>query len=548
MTLTLGPYSYPKWSQNYIPTVLEWQAWFSCKMDQTDLTDLEASMTAQVTAEASARSAADNILASDINSEASTRADADTALATEVAGKQAAGDYVITNANTSGTGANRQLTIASMDAVVNLPEFTGNNAAGTAQPHLAMTTSRKWTSVLAFGAVTGGTVDCLAAFNAALASGAMAIYVPPGTYYLSGGIVLPGGQTLYSDGPQAGIYTQTAELVFADSVFTCVQLGDGADASANGASIRNLHVSRQDAMTAADIPADSVGILFNQAQIASAENCTVSGQETGIKALGGLGVWVKNCRTRSVTLCHIAVDTTAEVRIDSCRFGSNGAFDFACDSYVRISGGSTTGGAAGPNTIAITNCQFNQGQNSVQYWMNFCNQVSGSIADITLFQVTNCYVEKALYGIRTDSTFTNLSRLQITNLEFNGSTSYNFWELDAGTRVTQCCIANACIISNLWIASNVQYDTLMFVNVYVLGTFSCAAPTATGQTGSVVCILNLVSAGTGELTGAFTGTFAHLTAPVRRMPGIAQLTAAPTMTDFNNLINTLANAGIIAPL
>lgn len=56
---TLGPYSHPTWSQNYIPSGDEWRYWWSIKADQAALdgfTDL-------VSNEAAAREAADNLKA-----------------------------------------------------------------------------------------------------------------------------------------------------------------------------------------------------------------------------------------------------------------------------------------------------------------------------------------------------------------------------------------------------------------------------------------------------------------------------------------------------
>lgn len=66
MTDALGPYSYPKWDQNYIPTAGEWQSWWSNKVDQDGLDEAIQGVTQALGAETTAREEADQEIISSL--------------------------------------------------------------------------------------------------------------------------------------------------------------------------------------------------------------------------------------------------------------------------------------------------------------------------------------------------------------------------------------------------------------------------------------------------------------------------------------------------
>jgi len=308
-----------------------------------------------------------------------------------------------------------------------LPAGTGA-VATTVQTKL-----RESVSVKDFGAVGDGTTDDSAAIQAALNSGSLSVYLPPARYRCASGITIPSSVYLFSTGFVPGNNgAQGTGLVFDLAVATCVTLG-GAAVSNTGGGIKGFTVVR----AAGSIPSSSIGVLNQNTYGTIIEDIGVFRHSIGIefrgdRASAGVASMVNRLFTGTVSNTHVLIDTFPEVRLNQCRFGQNGAFDLACNSFIKIIGGSTTNPANGPNGLVAVNCQFNQGQNLVATWLSFALQQAASISDISSWQFDTCYVETVNYGIRSDASWTLINRVQISNTTFNDTSP--FLALNAATQ------------------------------------------------------------------------------------------------------------------
>jgi hypothetical protein len=323
----------------------------------------------------------------------------------------------------------------------------------------------------------GLTVDVAPAIQAALNSGASAVYLLPYPYKLSSGITVPAGVCLYGDGFRPSNPTSGARLEFDLSVPIGLTMG-GASANNGSVTVKGFSIGR----AAGAPPAGSIGLLVQNTYASIIEDIGSFSHQIPAKFLAdgtnnGINCTVNRLFTGAAYDSHLVLDTIAEVRFNQCRFGMSGAGDQTCNSYVRIQGGSTTNAAFGPNTYIWNNCQFNQGQNTGSRWVAFQNQTPGALTDAEVFQFNNCYVEDDVVGLFSDSTWTNnIINLSMSNCEFNPvSSSQQFFSLNAATQInnwfiTGCLIKCALTISptpqvNVFTVSDSQFLGLVSVNV-----------------------------------------------------------------------------------
>ena len=286
------------------------------------------------------------------------------------------------------------------------PTTATSNAVQGVMPILlfgAVVFNSKEKNVSDFGADPTGENYSDSAFYTALNSGGL-IIVPAGTYKFQNSVTVPqtaelrGEIMIPTNGPSGVI------LNFPSGLSSCLNVYGRA---------RNL------AVVGEGTPVNGqVGVTYLGANNGNLENVYSYNQWDGF-VYNGNAVTTLNSRlfTGAIYGSHVVVDTQAEVRFDLCRFGTNGPGDQNCDNFVKITGGSTTGGAAGPNTVFFTNTQFNQGQNTVNRLIGFENFVPGIISDVTNFSFIGCHAEAINNVIYADGSYV-VGRIFISSSSF----------------------------------------------------------------------------------------------------------------------------------
>ena len=360
---------------------------------------------------------------------------------------------------------------------------------------------REGVSVKDFGAVGDGVTDDAAAINTAVNSGAKAVLLT-GRHKCNSGVTVPGGVTLYGlDFSPSNIGAQGTALIFALSVPTCLTLG-GASSSNLTANAYGFSVVRE----AGSIPAGSIGVLVQNTYGSGLSNIgsfrhSIPVQFKGDGSTTGIANMVTGVWTGAATDSHIVLDTVAETRFNQCRFGSNGAFDSACNSYVRVQGGSLTNPASGPNSGVFVNCQFNQGQNNATALIEFKNRIGTN--DASMWQMDTCYVETVLSGFVSDSSWTVLDRVLISNTEFNfASLSYPLFALNSATKISSFLLSNCLCTGSLTFASSVQADFISVDNCNFAGAVS-----VTGVSNSTVSFSSNTYRNGLTVAGAFAVSY-----------------------------------------
>jgi hypothetical protein len=334
-----------------------------------------------------------------------------------------------------------------------------------------------------FGAISDGVTDCAPAFLAAVNAGHKTILANGQNYYFSAGVVIPSGVSVIGGSLMPSNPPLGTRFTFANGVSVCVTVG-GSGAGNGAARLQNVTVTR----ATGAIPAGSVGVKIKDCYGVAVEDVFSHRHAIGFfcdgdKASAGIAYMFTRCWTGVISDAHVVIDTVPETRWNQCRFGMNGAGDLNCAAFMRVQGGSATNAANGPNSLVVTNCQFNQGQNVASAWLEFVNQTPGSISDIVLWQFDSCYVETITKGIVSDATWSSVQRLQISNCTFNVNLGTGqFLDLNAATSVVRWTIGNNIVFGAMSLAPTPQIDFCHFSNCLFSGAVSTTGPT----TGSVL--------------------------------------------------------------
>lgn len=266
------------------------------------------------------------------------------------------------------------------------------------------------------------------------------VLVPANTELLGVGLVLPSS---------AGVNHGT--VIKGDNAVTpVVDVGVPQVNIVNANSaLRGLTVART-----GSAPANSIGVRMNGGQGSQLSNVFSYGHFDAYYCDGNNGggsgtaiaFFLDHIFSGNVTGNHLVMDTMPEIRVEQSRFGVNGTGDQNCNAYVKIIGGIGAAPAAGPNTLVFNNCQFNQGGNKPDYWIEMADFAS-PIPDVSILPAcNNCHIEGVGVAMfKTDSTVTNVQRAGIDNCEFNEPT-IPFFALDPAT------VLNAFRFSNNFLA------------------------------------------------------------------------------------------------
>ncbi len=297
------------------------------------------------------------------------------------------------------------------------PDLDPTGATGAWQRIYSGAASAAW-----FGLAADNSTNDYAAFNAALNSGAAEIEVPPGTYRVGTGLVIPDGVEIY------GLSPNTTTLMFDLAVPTCITLGTLSLA---------LHLFTGLTITraAGSIPGGSIGVLVNGGYNISVRSVTIDRQAIPIKLLtsGSSGISFKgeDINTFTATENHVLIDSWPESRWSQCRFGGNGV-GVNCNAYVRYE--HSHADPIFPNGSFFDNCQFNQGDNNAAYWLDF--DATGTTSSLHRFDM--CYTETVNTAfIHSGAGCSSISRLSVINSECAAVVNIPFLDLNAATSINE---------------------------------------------------------------------------------------------------------------
>ena len=389
-------------------------------------------------------------------------------------------------------------------------------------------------NVLDFGAACNGSTDDTTAVTNALTASAEVIVPASCNLYTATGITIPAGHVLRGLGFAPSSPATGATVTCALAVANCVTVG-GASAANGSASLIGLTVTR----VAGTHPVGSVGVLVQNTYNAILRDVNSVSHDIGFyfKSNGisaGISTNAEFIFTCNITDAHVVQDTMAELRIINSRFGCNGTADQTSNAYIRVTGGSTTNAAAGPNTLLVSNSQFNQG-NSIKAnaLIQFSNRIPGAISDNVIWQFSNCHIEANNFGIVSDSTWTNIGRVKLVNNQF-GLTAAPIVNLDPASVVNEWLISNNQFAGSFTLAPASQINFLQLAN----NTFASAV-SITGVSNSTVS-----SVGNTYRNGiTFAGNFSQLVSVDEITSGILTDTSTATRKFIKSIgIDTLGGA------
>ena len=226
-------------------------------------------------------------------------------------------------------------------------------------------------NVLDFGAKCDGVTDDAAAINAALSQAVTAV-IPNGTCRVASTIVVQPGANLKgiifsTQQPPSGSVLQ-CDL----SVSPCVKVFEpfNLPQTKGGQLVSDLTISR----AAGQIPSGAT-CLYSETFFVMVRYVSCNGHDVGYEfvqriSTGGYGIIAKldHISTCNITGTDLVQNGIAELNIDVGRFGCNGTRNSGRhNNYISI-----TGGAAGPNTLVVSNSVFNDIQNPTCFvnWNN----------------------------------------------------------------------------------------------------------------------------------------------------------------------------------
>lgn len=287
-----------------------------------------------------------------------------------------------------------------------------------------------------WGAVCNGRNDDAAAINAALSSGISPISVPASACRATRTIIVPAGveldgQSFFPGNPPTG-----STILCDAAVSPCVALGDPTHNTTE--ALRRILVSRSGGQPLPNV----LGIeIYGYNPVL--EDVMVYNHGVGyyFHAVPSAGAGISAMLTRTyggkIADAYFVVDSWPELRISQCRYGMNGTGDFSARAFMRFEGG-LNHTAAGPNTIEVSNCQFNQGGQKVSHWLEFV-KLNGSYPadDVALFNFSQIHVEGiSSAAIYSDQTWNQINKLKISDSSFNSPGS-PFFALNPATNIGQ---------------------------------------------------------------------------------------------------------------
>jgi hypothetical protein len=257
-------------------------------------------------------------------------------------------------------------------------------------------------------------------------------------------------------------------------------------ATAAGGNVENLLVSF------AGTPSGSAtGIAF-QGNNSHCNNLMAYNAVNGFEWENGVSAHCNNLYTWNLTGRHTIDDSFPELYISNARFGLNGSGDQATSiSFWGITG-------TNPNGIICTNCQYNLGSQSPDYFIDYYNVASYIDGIITLDDsVVDMSLGNGVAIIHSDATMPPF-RLNVANTTINAPTLPMF---DIGASVmTEDNFHDDFLFVSSFTLPAVQYDALNLANLYISGTL-----TVDGAVNSIASVSNVEVGGAVVVQGGAWG-------------------------------------------
>lgn len=298
-------------------------------------------------------------------------------------------------------------------------------------------------NILDYSAVPSLSIDqsgnIQAAINAAAAAGQGRVFAPAGQFRCASGITIPNGVELVGVActPAFGATTGTI-LVFDATVPICVTLG--AASNNDTCSLKNITIGR-----AGGEPATStVGVKLLDSLECVLEDVFIVNHGAGLwlrsDGVFGTYMFVERVHTAAIADAHVVIDGWPGARFNDLQLGSNGGHDYACNAYVRITGGNTTNASGGPNTIVFDDYHFNQSGGTVGAMLQFASQTSGAIGTVENFKFYGGHCETVNYVLENDSTWPSLKKITFHDSSLDAN--LDVFNLIAGTSISMLTITD----------------------------------------------------------------------------------------------------------
>lgn len=340
--------------------------------------------------------------------------------------------------------------------------------------------------------------------NALSFAAGAAVLLNSGGYRSSAGIVVPSSTALFGLDFQPAVAGNVGTFIQFDlAVANCVSVLDGT--TNNTASVRGFSITR----AAGTIPSGCIGLRVNGGWNIQCKDICVSRQAIGYQIIApspvGISCYCEGLFTAgAITDVHLEQNAWPELSLIGCRFGVDGTGDVACNAYLRLNHG--TGGADGPNTLKVTNCQFNAGDTTPpKYFIQLVNQPGSNAVDFTF---VNSYFENvSTAGIFSDSSVASLFRLKMAGCGFNvvnaaGGGLLPMMALNAATQIVEWNVVGCeFFCSDFTLAPTANIIGLSIAGCLSAGTLVLAIPAAS----NVNCVGNTWAGAT--ITGPGNGNF-----------------------------------------
>lgn len=362
-----------------------------------------------------------------------------------------------------------------------------------------------------YGATGNGTTDDSGAIQTALNVAAASPSKQPvllaagANYRLASGITIPPTVYVYGLGASPDSNVGWATRLTCDlSVATCVTIGHSGGSP--GAGLFNVSVWR----ASGTIPSGSIGILVLDGQMIALSHVNIMRHAIGVEALedgagSGIGLNIDTLNVGIVSDAFLVMNTWAEARIVNSRFGSNGN-DITSNTYVRFMGGNASAAGAGPNTLYVTNSQFNASPTPPTHWLEFVKQTVGTVSPPEEFHFVNDHIEDIATGgafIYSDSTWPSINGLFIDDCWFSPDFSgTRFLALNAATTASRWHVSHNTIATGISFAPASAFSNVEFSGNDISGNVSI---TGAGTASTYTSVGNMIG---GTLT--YAGTFRRL--------------------------------------
>ncbi|HEY3909433.1 MAG TPA: hypothetical protein VGM07_06040 [Stellaceae bacterium] len=200
----------------------------------------------------------------------------------------------------------------------------------------------------------------------------------------------------------------------------------------------------------------NIGVLWQGGYNINADDVFSVNHDTCLKWLAirayGISFHGKAVDAGACQRHYVLVDGRPELTLENSRYGLNNAGDYAATDYISLTNTACTGAGCGPNTIDLTDDQFNSGTLAdgpacFMSWAGFIH-----FPAVSEYKLSNVHMENLATGgaaFCSDRTVRYIHRLQIANSEFSqDNAGVHLFALNSNTALTQTTITGSVFLFN----------------------------------------------------------------------------------------------------